>query len=353
MAIFGSKPILGIEIGTTSIKAVALRKKKDKIEMFNYGILEKYGYLERVNDAIQTMDFKLLEESTAVFIRRLLDSMKVYNQEVFMTLPNFAGFVNLIDFPEMSNKELAQAIKFQASQYLPFTPQEMVLDWQIVKKSEGKITILLVAVSMDTVKRYSQTAAFAKLNLKGLELEGVALAEMFGSQDQAPFALVDIGGRISSISIVDGSILTSISNIDIGGGNLTQVIASALGVDPFRAESLKKSYGLNLQSDSEIDLFNLMIPMVDAIKREAEKAINAFYIRTQRKVEKIILIGGGANLKGVEEYFVKNLGLPVIKGNPFTLEIITCDPKLIPIMSEVGVAVTSACAIAKKHLLQT
>lgn len=348
MGIFGENEFLGIEIGTTSIKIVELKIKKERVELSNYGILEKYGHLERINDALQTMSFKLLEESTALLLKELISKMKVKSKTSFIALPSFTGFAVLAEFPLMTDKELAQAIKFQASQYIPMTFEETTLDWQIEKRTEDKIYVLLIAIPTDIIKRYVKTAELAKLNLKGLELENVALAHLFSKKEKVPFVLVDIGGRATSISVIDNGILVMSRNIETAGGDITQVIASALGISPFRAEEIKKAYGLNIQNQGEMKVVNLIIPLLDVIKREIEKSINNYYLKTKRKVEKIILTGGGANLIGLDEYFSKKLLLPVIKGNPFNMGLIAYNPKLAPIISEIGSTLATACAVALK-----
>lgn len=349
MGIFGENEFLGIEIGTTSIKIVELKIKKERIELSNYGILEKYGHLERINDALQTMSFKLLEESTALLLKELINKMRVKTKNTFIALPSFSGFSVLVELPLMTDKELAQAVKFQAKQYIPMTFEDLTLDWQIEKRTEDKIYVLLVAIPTDTIKRYIKIAELTKLNLKGLELENVALAHLFSKKEKAPFVLVDIGGRATSISVIDNGILVMSRNIETAGGDITQVIASALGISPFRAEEIKRAYGLNIQSQGEMKVVNLIIPLLDVIKREVEKSMMNYYLKTKRKVEKVILTGGGANLKGLDEFLSKQLLLPVSKGNPFEMGLISYNPKLAPVITEIGTILTTACAVTLKE----
>jgi len=346
MGFFGQKEILGIDIGTTSIKIVELKVRKEKIELSNYGILEKYGHLERINDALQTMSFKLLEESTALLLKELFLKMKSKVKDSYIALPSFTGFAVLVEFPLMTEKELARAIKFQASQYIPMTLQEMTLDWQIESKTENKTLVLLIAIPTDIIKRYVKTAELAKINLKGLELENVSLAHLFSKKFQEPFVLVDIGGRVTSVSVVDQGSLIMSYNIETAGGDITQVIATALGISPLRAEEIKKAYGLNIADKGDVRLNTLVIPLIDVIKREIEKAISSYYLKTRVKVEKIILVGGGSNLKGLTEYLSKQLLLPVVRGNPFNMDLISYNPKLAVVLNEIGVTLTTACAVA-------
>jgi len=348
--LFKKNLFLGIDIGTTSIKLVELRKTQNRIELTNYGILEKYGHLERVNDAIQTNNFKLLEESTALLLKELIEKSKTQHQGAFMALPSFSGFVSLIEFPEMPDKEIAKAVKFQAGQYVPMPLQETTLDWQIAERSSGKVTVLLMAVPTDIIQRYVHSAELAKIVLKGLELENVAIARLFGKKEKKAIALVDIGGRSTSINIIDKGSLRTSHNIDTAGGDFTQVISSGLGLNPIRAEELKRASGLNLQARGEVKILNLLAPLMDVIKRETEKAINNYYLRTKIQVEKIILTGGGSGLQGLEDYYSQQMSLPVTKGDPFNSGLVSYNPNLAPIIKDIGPSLTSACAVVFKDI---
>ncbi|NMB92537.1 MAG: type IV pilus assembly protein PilM [Parcubacteria group bacterium] len=350
MSLFNQNLFLGIDIGTTSIKIVELRRINSRVELSNYGILEKYGHLERINDAIQTSTFKLLEESTALLLRQLLRTARVDTAVSYMALPGFSGFVSLIDFPIMNEKELAKAIRYQAVQYIPMSLEEMTLDWQIIETSADRIKVLLMAVPTDLIKRYVKTAELSKLTLKGLELETVAVARLLGIKEKNPAAVVDIGGRTTSISIIDNGSLRQTHNIDTAGGDLTQVIASGLGINPIRAEEIKKTTSLNSEYRGEIDMLKLLSPLLDVIKRETEKAINNYYLQSKRTIEKIILTGGGANLNGLDKYYSQSLSLPVVKGDPFSWGLISYHPNLAPVIREIGTNLTAACAVAFKYV---
>jgi len=348
MGIFNQNLFLGIDIGTTALKVVELKRTNDKIELSNYGILEKYGHLERINDAIQTSTFKLLEESTALLLKQVLSTAKVGTVTSYMALPGFSSFVALIDFPEMNDKELGKAIHYQAPQYIPMSLEDMTLDWQVIERTGEKMQVLLMAVPTDVVQRYVKTAELAKINLKGLELETMAMSRLFGLKEKNPAVILDIGGRTTSISVIDNGNLRQTHNIDTAGGDLTQVIASGLGINPMRAEEIKKSASLATQYQGEIDLLKLLTPLLDVIKREVEKSINNYYLQSKRKVEKIILTGGGANLNGLDKYYSDTLFLPVIKGDPFSWGFVSYHPNLAPVIKEIGTNLTAACAVAFK-----
>ena len=344
--LFKHNDVLGVDIGTTSVKIVEIRKRGKIFELANYGILEKFGHLERVNDAIQTSNFKLLEESTALLIQKLLKELKPKTQDAYVSLPAFSSFVSLIELPIMSKKEIGEAIKYQAGQYIPMPLKDVTLDWNLVEQINNKIKVLLVAIPTDTIKRYIKTAKLAKLNLKEIELETIAVARLIGKKHLQPLALVDIGGRSTSISIVKDGKVRLLHTIDTAGGDLTQVIASGLSINPMRAEKLKRAYGLHFQNRGDIDILRLLIPLLDVIKRETEKAINNYYIQSKITVDQVFLTGGGSCLRGIEEYYSKALSLPVKKIDPFSDGFISYNPLLAPVIRDIGPTLTTACAIA-------
>jgi len=318
------------------------------LELLNYGILEKYGHLERVNDAIQTSSFKLLEESTALLLKQLIQNSKVDQVPAYLSLPNFSGFVSLVEFPLLPEKELAKAVRYQAPQYLPLALEEMTLDWQVIETSTEKMKVLLMAMPTEVIKRYVKTTELAKVNLKGLELETMALSRILGLKEKAPTLVADIGGRTTSLSVIDGGFLRQTHNIDTAGGDLTQVIASALGINPLRAEEIKKNSSLDSQYQGEISFKKILGPLLDVIGREMQKSINNYYLQAKRKVEKIILTGGGANLRGLENYYSEMLALPTLKGDPFSWGLVSYQPSLAPVIREIGTNLTVACGLCLK-----
>jgi len=123
-----SKIGLGIDIGTTSIKVVELVYKGGKAKLEGYGILENYAHLERVNEAIQTSNFKIVEKTTAGYLSNLLKKSKISSREANVSLPSFYTYMNLIELPILGKKEIEKAIYYQAKQYVPVSLNDIILD---------------------------------------------------------------------------------------------------------------------------------------------------------------------------------------------------------------------------------
>jgi len=349
---FGPPRIIGIDIGTTSIKAVELSREGGVIKLSGYGILENYGHLERMNDAIQTSSLKLLDEVTADMLKRLLAAMKPRTRNCAMSIPVFSAFIALMDVPKLSQKELAQAIPFEARQYVPIPISEVALDWQVLGPTPGqedqKMQVLLVAVPQDTVSKYQRIAELSGLNLKILEVETISSSRAVIGPDTTTLAFVDIGARATNISIVDGGYVRMTRGLDTAGGDLTHVISTGLNISPQRAEALKKSKGM-VSNVGEENLMGLIAPLLDVIISEIQKLITIYTERTKREVKRVVITGGSATMPGLAEYLARELSREVIIGNTFSQ--VQYDPSLEPLIRNIGPSFSVAVGLALRGLM--
>jgi len=124
---FIKKKYLGIDIGTTTVKVVLL-SFGDQPKLESYGILENYAHLERVNEAIQTSSFKLVEKTTAKYLGDLLKKSNIKNREAIFSIPCFNTYTSILEIPPLSQKDLERAVYFQAKQYIPMALSEVSID---------------------------------------------------------------------------------------------------------------------------------------------------------------------------------------------------------------------------------
>jgi len=349
MGIF-SKVGLGIDIGTTSIKVVELVRSGDTAKLSGYGILENYAHLERINEAIQTSSFKIVEKNTAQYLSNLLKQSKIKSREANVSLPSFYTYMNLIELPILTRQELEKAVYYQARQYVPISLNDVILDWQIVKKTDTRIYILLTAVPKDIIEKYTIIGKLANVKIKSIELEIVSQVRSLLKNEKGLVAIVDIGGRATSIAIIDEGIPQLIRTIDTAGGDLTQVVATGLAISPIRAEEIKRLYGLASPRGQE-DISRIMMPLLGVIKQEILREISNFNKKTNRIVEKIYLTGGIANLPGIIDDFMRDLRIQVIKGDPFALKIVNYDKMIEPVIREIGTSLSCACGLALREFL--
>lgn len=312
---------LGVDIGTNSIKVVEIAKSSKGPRLLNYGILENRGYLERVNEAIQTSSLSLSSRETADMLRMLFNKAGFKSSKVIASIPAFASFVTFIEIPEMPDAEMFNALKFQIPRYIPLPIEKTNIDWIKVGESKDdkgvvKQQILLTAVPNDRVAKYQEIFKLADLDLRMLEVESLSLVRATVRNDPEPSVMVDIGSRSTNIIISQNGSLKYSSQTDYAGLSLTQAITTGLGIDLKRAEELKKQRGIIVRAE-EYELSTLTLPFLDAIISEVSRAKASYEKGANSPIKKIILAGGGANLLGLPKYIEDQLGLIVEIGDPF------------------------------------
>lgn len=381
---------MGIDVGTSSIKVVQLSKERNRVKLDTYGQLETYAYAERFNDAIQTSSLKMLDSQVADLIKQLLRESKAVSRDVTMSIPIFSSFSTVIEIPPIPEKELERAIPFEARQYVPIPLAEVVLDWTIMKAKEEpkvekpkekkdeekkaeeakaeekkaaekkeeeergreitapRLQILLTAVPKEVINKYNRIAKLAGLNLRGLEVETAASVRSILGNDKSTVLLMDFGARSTNINVIYNGYPVMSHSIDTAGFDLTKILSQGMGVSLRRAEDLKKERGLKADL-AEAEMISIMTPLVDKIFTETERIVNIYVRRTGKRLDRVVILGGGALLPGIEEYASLRLGLPAVTGNSFARVIYP--PILEPIIKEIGPMFSVAVGLGMREIV--
>lgn len=351
--LIGKQSYLGVDIGTGSIKVVEISKGQKQPKLENYGILETYGHLERLNNAIQASGLKIMEKETAELLKTLIKQLKVKSSRVVASMPVFSAFITLIEIPQMSEVDTAKTISFQIRQHIPLPVSEVAIDWIKAGEKEDesgfiKQQILIISVPNEQIKRYRTIFKLAGLKLKAVEIESLSLIRALAANDPTPTLIVDIGARSTNIAIMNKGFLKYNYQTDFAGSSLTQAIASGLNINIKRAEELKKQRGL-LAAGSEYELSTLTLPFLDVIISEVKRAQANCEKNQEFKIERVILAGGGANLLGIDKYFEQQMGLPTVIGNPFSK--IEYQAKIEPIVKELGPSFAVAIGLGIREFI--
>lgn len=354
MSLFGSSTGLGLDIGTTTIKLIEIsRTAEKKFKLETYGSLENYGHLERPNDAFQTSNLRLVRETTTLLIKELMKQVKPKTNRVVMSVPSFSAFVSLVEFPQLSKKDLLKAIQYESKQYIPVPLLEVEIDFNIITKdtSSSRLLVLLIAILRENIEDLKMVAKGAGLKLEAVELENISLARALSDPlIKEPVMLVDIGTRNTTFTVVERGDTIMIANYDTGGGDFTQVIATGFNIAPRRAEELKKAHGLRPVAGQE-ELAILLYTLIDNLISEIKRNINLYKSRYNKDINKIYLTGGSANLINLVEYIQKQFQIEVKKIDPFTSGKIIYNPKLESAIRDIGPSFSVACGLAIKELV--
>jgi type IV pilus assembly protein PilM len=345
---------LGVDIGTTSIKMVEVQAGNKAPMVTNYGLLESSGYLSRANQAFQTSGLKIFEADIIELLKTLVKQVGTGTKDVIASLPPFEVFTTMLDFPAMGPKEIGQALIYQAKQYVPLPLSEVALDWMKIgdyqdEKGFAHQKILLISVPQEQIKKYQRIFAAAGLRLLALEIESLSVARMF-SGDPTPTIIIDIGSRSTDIIFMENGVLAWNVQSDTAAASLTQALATSLGINPLRAEQLKKERGIT-GTGANYELSTIMMPFLDGILNEVKKAKYTYHQQfpTGKEAERIVLTGGGANLLGIEKYFEKQLGVPVVKATPFSR--FEYPQEILPFVNELNPIMNVALGLAMKQFI--
>jgi len=318
---------VGLDIGSKTIKIVELQKEGDSIKLNGSGVI---GY-----KGISPDKFKQENElvSLAQIIKKLHKESKISTKDVVIALPESKVFTRVIQFPLLTDQEIASAIKWEAEQYIPIPVNEAIIQHQIISRDEKGVTpgvrVLLIAVSRSLVEVYVKLLQTAGLNAIRAETELLALTRSLSPVDKTSL-IIDFGATSTDIAICEKGLLSFSRSIPTAGEAFTRAVSQNLNITPLQAEEYKKAYGLSSQLEGKIK--TALNPVINLVSDEIKKAI--FYYQSEEKGELpsvVILSGGSSGMPEVVTYLSKILGLEIVVGNPFSR--VSLSPEVLKIIS--------------------
>jgi type IV pilus assembly protein PilM len=329
--LFKPKSKLGIDIGTSAIKVVELSQESGRWKLENYGIYELHGPGGTADTAKTVMDLTDAEIGQA--IKDVISTAGMKSRDAVASISSFSTFATVIEMPYVSEEDLAKTIPFEARKYVPVPIDQVVLDWSIIGVVDGKgglgspptgpvpagtsvtVEVFLAAVPKDETARYQRIMKAAGVNLLALELENSSMVRALLGNDLSPTAILNVGGRSSSIVIVSKGYERLAHNYEIGGYEMTKAVANALAIGEDQAESLKRKYGLIDSPENKAR--PAMMPLVDMMVFETKKTVESFEQARGVRISRVVLIGGLANMPGLSQYVKQRIPRDVLIGNVF------------------------------------
>ncbi|HDH99277.1 MAG TPA: type IV pilus assembly protein PilM [bacterium] len=341
-----SKRCLGIDIGSSCIRIVELSKRGNKAKLENYIELKPPKQKLMLKRGKESVIFPGI---TAKAIRMALDKAGIKTKRAVFTLPDYSTLFTWFELPSMTKEEIPEAVKYEARHHSPSPLSEVTLDWQIIEKGEKKIKVLLVIVSKETVNQYQRISNLAQLEGRILEAEVFAFTRSSVKEKDKTIALVDIGEKTSTCSIIDNGVLKRSYSFDFSGEELTEAVSKSLNIDIEEAEQLKRSYGLYPGEEKKAQgLKEALLPGIKLISKEINGAVESFYQSELKRVQKVILGGGGALLLGLKEHLIGELKMEVETAAPFSN--ISCPSILENTLAALGPSYAIAVGAALRGL---
>ncbi|MCK5416168.1 type IV pilus assembly protein PilM [Candidatus Parcubacteria bacterium] len=334
-----STSYVGIDIGTSGIKIVELKKERSRPKLVSYGFSE--------NISNNNIDWKNDVKYIAKIINEICGRSGIKSRNVVSALPTFSVFSSIINLPDIPKKDFDSAVHWEAKKVIPLPLEEMSIDWRELKNNsdEKGNRILLIGAPRSLVNKQMEIFKEAKMNLLFLETETFSLVRSIVGNDESSIALVEIGATTSDVSIVDNGIPVFSRSIDTGGETITRAIQNNLNIGLERAEQFKYDLGINSMDSSSDVIPQTIKDTISPVVNEIRYAIELFE-KGDKKVEKIILSGGSSLLSGLVDYLSSELDINVIIGNPWAR--VLCPEEIKPLLNEIGAKMAVSIGLAMR-----
>jgi type IV pilus assembly protein PilM len=313
---FGKKDhLIGLDIGSGSIKAAEIVETKHGVTLKNFGIIDiAHGAIEEgtINNP----------ETVAESLQQLFKSSGFNENNVAVSIGGYSVIVKKIVVQTMAEEKLQETIHFEAEQYIPFDISDVNLDFQILGESESnpnQMNVFLVAAKKEMLDDYINLMNLAGLNPCIIDVESFALQNSFEASYDAQnqdVALIDIGASKTSLNILKNAASVFMRDVSLGCGQINQKIMSLIECSFEEAEQLK--YGNTPDKLSPDDLKGIVSSVVADWCTEIRRALDFFYSTyPDDQIKRIILSGGGANIAEFRKLLATEASTEVEIINPF------------------------------------
>jgi len=328
--------VVGIDIGTSSIKVVQLRASRGVAVLETYGEIALGPYAQvAIGKTV-----KIPPEKIAEALVDLIKEANVTAHQASVSIPFSSSLLTIVDLPKVDAESLKRIVPIEARKYIPVPVSDVVLDWFVVpeateeasafdvvddskkaKKPKGQ-EVLLVAIHNDILRAYQTVSANSGLTVDFYEIEVFSAIRATIDHGIAPLLMVDLGASTSKMYIVERGIVRLTHIVTAGGQHMTETLANTMSWEFEKAERVKRERGLidsTAYSRTENDdIKTALLSTLTRIFSEVNRVLLSYGERSNKNVARVILTGGGASLPGLVDVARTSLSAEVVIANPFT-----------------------------------
>ncbi len=347
-----SKSVLGVDIGTSAIKVVQLRKEKGRVILETYGAISLGPYAGVEIGRATSLPAEKITEALKDVIREA----NVTTADAAVSIPYSSSLISVIKLPAAVEKQLAQVVPIEARKYIPVPIGEVLLDWFVVSggskgggPASDKIEVLLVAIHNDTIAKFRSITTDAALTVSFFEIEVFSAVRAALDHGLAPIAVVDMGAATTKFYVVERGLIHESHIINHGGQELTLATSRALGINVMQAEERKRKIGLSTTDPAgDPKLTQSLELSLGTLMAEVSRTMVAYEQRTNQTLSTLVATGGGAALKGFKEFAQTKVASEVRLADPFGK---TQTPAFLEkILKEAGPEFSVAVGLALRRL---
>lgn len=325
----GDDRVVGIDIGTSAIKVVELKKQSGRAVLSTYGALALGQYAEGGHIG-QATNFD--SETLARALADVLRETKITSTNVVLAIPSVSCIIFILQLPSaIEEQHLPMVIPDEAKKFIPVPLADVSLDWYVIPRredsgvksrvlsesgDEASMSVLVVATLNETLTKYTEVMQKTALPVDSLEIEVFSHIRSVLTRELFPVLIVDIGASKTKLTIVEHGIVETFRLVNKGSQDMTLAIMHSTEVSFESAEALKKEYGL-IASPEHPHVTDIMKIHLSEIFQEVNATMLAYEKRYNKNIGKIIFTGGGAMTRGLIEYATTNFSTELAVADPF------------------------------------
>ena len=312
-----AKSLIGLDIGSSAVKAVELKTAGRAYKVASYGS-EPLPPDSIVDGAI------IDGAAVADAIRRLFDARSIRTKDVAASLSGNAVIVKKITLPVMTETELAESIYWEAEQYIPFDIQDVNLDYQVLDggdpAAKGTMDVLLVAAKKEKIADYTGVIAQAGRTAVVVDVDAFALQNAYevnyGIDPGAVVVLLNAGASATNINILNGDQSVFTRDVSIGGNAYTEALQRELSLPLDVADQLKR--GTAVDGMTFDDARPVLRAVSENVMLEIQKTFDFFKATASSdRIDRIVVSGGASRAEGFVDMLKERFEAPVELFDPF------------------------------------
>ncbi len=306
--------LVGLDIGSSTVKIVQLAEKDAGFKLMNVGVVPV--------PAGTVKEGRVMDPTALVLcVKRLTKNLKVKEKSVASAVSGYEVMIKRLELPVMTEEELNSRMQTELRQYIPYSLEEVDVDYEILGISRERTTnmdVLLVAAKKDSIRDYVNVVESCGLDVRVLDVDYFALnnaLEMTEGFKEECLALIDIGSHKALMCISVRGVPVFTRGLAIGGEQITERISEQLKVSMEDAERIK--LGGPVPEGGEKELEQVFVSVVQNWVGECKRAVDFYQSNyPDNKLKKIYLSGGSSRLPGLEQVFREHMDVAVSLFNP-------------------------------------
>lgn len=314
-----SNSVVGVDIGSSSMKVVEIKEEKGVVTLSTYGEVQLGPYAgKELGESVQ-LNPKQEQEALVDVIRE----SAIKAREAVFSMPLSSSFVTNVSIEAGPDADLAALVRVEARKVIPASLSEVTLDWAEVEVSKEEAqsevkhrNVLIAAIQNTALERFKVLMQFAGLKQPPTEIECFSsIRSLFKTQKQ-DIVIIDIGATSSKLYISRKGLLMRMHRIRAGGAIATKQISETLKTTFEKAEQMK--YDANVSADYFAEMKRAHNTSYDRAFREFRQVLREYEAKTGISFSEVYLSGGGALFPGIETHLAAALDRDVILANPFS-----------------------------------